>query len=239
MRRRLSTVLGRLRSARGTRTRWLRRAAVAGVLGAALLTGGTVASVTWIRGGAQGHIFAEADVPEAPVALVLGTKVQPDGTPSPFLTARLEIAQRLFAAGKVRAVLLSGDNMNPDYDEPTAMRAWLLDNGVPAERIVLDYAGFDTYDSCARAKRIFGVERATVVTQSFHLPRAVAVCRRLGVDASGVGDETARAYARTWRVSSTREYGACVKAAVDLLSGRDPVHLGRRETGVDDALRSA
>ncbi|MCX4470100.1 YdcF family protein [Micromonospora sp. NBC_01655] len=239
MRGRLSTLIRWLRPADGRRTRWLRRAVVAAVVGAALLTGGTVASVAWVRGGAEGHIFAEQDVPEAPVALVLGTKVHPDGTPSPFLTARLEIAQRLLTAGKVRAILLSGDNMNPDYDEPTAMRRWLLDQGVPAEKVVLDYAGFDTYDSCARAKRIFGVERATVVTQSFHLPRAVAVCRRLGVDASGVGDETAREYDRTWRISSTREYGACVKAAVDLLSGRDPVHLGHRETGVEDALRNA
>ncbi|NBE80680.1 SanA/YdcF family protein [Micromonospora rubida] len=239
MRVRLSTLIRRLRSTGGRRTRWLRRVVVAAVVGAALLAGGTVASVQWIRGGAEGHIFAERDVPDAPVALVLGTKVHPDGTPSPFLTARLEIARRLLAAGKVRAILLSGDNMNPDYDEPTAMRRWLLDQGVPAEKVVLDYAGFDTYDSCARAKRIFGVERATVVTQSFHLPRAVAVCRRLGVDASGVGDETAREYDRTWRISSTREYGACVKAAVDLLSGRDPAHLGRRETGVEDALRRA
>ncbi|WP_405100481.1 vancomycin high temperature exclusion protein [Micromonospora sp. NBC_01412] len=239
MRGRLSTLVRRLRPADGRRTRWLRHAVVAAVVGAALLTGGTVASVQWIRGGAEGHIFAEQDVPDAPVALVLGTKVHPDGTPSPFLTARLEIARRLLAAGKVRAILLSGDNMNPDYDEPTAMRRWLLDHGVPAEKVVLDYAGFDTYDSCARAKRIFGVERATVVTQSFHLPRAVAVCRRLGVDASGVGDETAREYDRTWRISSTREYGACVKAAVDLLSGRDPAHLGRQETGVEDALRNA
>ncbi|WP_320066400.1 vancomycin high temperature exclusion protein [Micromonospora sp. RTGN7] len=239
MRGRLSNLFRRLRPAGGRRTRWLLRAVVAAVIGAALLTGGTVASVQWIRGGADGHIFAEQDVPEAPVALVLGTKVHPDGTPSPFLSARLEIAQRLLATGKVRAILLSGDNMNPDYDEPTAMRRWLLDQGVPPEKVVLDYAGFDTYDSCARAKRIFGVERATVVTQSFHLPRAVAVCRRLGVDASGVGDETARRYDRTWRVSSTREYGACVKAAVDLLSGRDPAHLGPRETGVQDALSRA
>lgn len=104
---------------------------------------------------------------------------------------------------------------------------------------MLDYAGFDTYDSCARAERIFGVRRATVVTQSFHLPRAVALCRRLGIDASGVGDETARRYAQTWRVSSFRENGACLKAALDLLSGRDPAHLGRRETGVDDALRDS
>jgi vancomycin permeability regulator SanA len=232
-------LFGRLRRVGGGRTRWWRRLVVAAVVGAVLLTGGVVASVTWVRGAADGHIYAEADVPEAPVALVLGTKVHPDGTPSPFLTGRLEIARRLLAAGKVRAILLSGDNMESDYDEPTAMRRWLVANGVPAEKTVLDYAGFDTYDSCARAKRIFGVERATVVTQSFHLPRAVAVCRRLGVDAAGVGDETARAYDRTWRISSTREYGACVKAAVDLLSGRDPAHLGRRETGVEDALSRA
>ncbi|WP_328343104.1 SanA/YdcF family protein [Micromonospora sp. NBC_00421] len=237
MRSRFSTVVRRLRRADGRRARWLRRAVVAAVVGLMLLAGGTVASVAWIRSDADGHVFAEDDVPEAPVALVLGTMVQSDGTPSPFLTARLEIARRLLAAGRVHAILLSGDNMNPGYDEPTAMRRWLLGHGVPADRVVLDYAGFDTYDSCARAKRIFGVDRATVVTQSFHLPRAVAVCRRLGIDASGVGDETARADDLRWRISSTREYGACVKAMLDLLSGRDPTHLGRRETGVDDALR--
>ena len=217
--------------------RRLRRAFLAGVVAAVLLTAGTVASVAWIRGGAEGHIFTEADVPDEPVALVLGTKVEADGTPSPFLTARLEIAQRLFTAGKVRAILVSGDNMHAGYNEPEAMRRWLLDHGLPAEKVVMDYAGFDTYDSCARAKRIFGVDRATVVTQSFHLSRAVALCRHLGIEANGVGDDTARRYAERWRVSSTREYGACVKAAVDVLTDRDPVHLGRRETGVEDALR--
>ncbi|MFE9688355.1 vancomycin high temperature exclusion protein [Micromonospora sp. NPDC005806] len=216
----------------------LRRALAAAVVGVALLTAATVASVAWVRGGADGHVFTEADVPEAPVALVLGTKVDPDGTPSPFLTARLEIARRLFDAGKVRVVLVSGDNMNVGYNEPEAMRRWLVDRGVPAGKVVMDYAGFDTYDSCARAKRIFGVDHATVVTQSFHLPRAVSLCRRLGIEANGVGDDTARRYTERWRVSSTREYGACVKAAVDLLSGRDPVHLGRHETGVEDALRA-
>ncbi|PYC63496.1 hypothetical protein C7C45_31605 [Micromonospora arborensis] len=217
----------------------VRRTLVALVIGAVLLTGGTLASVRWIRDAADGHIYSEAAVPDAPVALVLGTKVDTDGTPSPFLAARLEIARRLFVSGKVRAILVSGDNMNADYNEPAAMQGWLVDRGVPARKVVLDHAGFDTYDSCARAERIFGVRRATVVTQSFHLPRAVALCRRLGIDATGVGDETARRYAQTWRVSSSRENGACLKAALDLLSGRDPAHLGRRETGVDDALRAA
>ncbi|MET8087392.1 ElyC/SanA/YdcF family protein [Micromonospora sp. NPDC005237] len=233
---------GRLGAARRWCTehrRFVRRTLFGLVVGAVLLTGGTVASVTWVRGAADGHLYDEAHVPAAPVALVLGTKVDADGTPSPFLAARLEIARRLIERGKVTAILVSGDNMNADYNEPEAMLRWLVDRGVPARKVVLDYAGFDTYDSCARAQRIFGVTRATVVTQSFHLPRAVALCRRLGIDANGVGDETAKRYAPTWRISASRENGACLKAALDVLTGRDPAHLGRRETGVDDALRES
>ena len=78
-----------------------------------------------------------------------------------------------------------------------------------------------------------------MVTQSYHLARAVTLCRRLGVNAVGVGDDTARQYTEPWRASATREYGACVKAVIDLASGRDPVYLGRHETGVEDALRAA
>ncbi|MGC1210469.1 MAG: ElyC/SanA/YdcF family protein [Micromonospora sp.] len=224
---------------RWCRHRMARRTLLAVAVAAVMAAGATGASVAWIRSGADGHVFTEAGVPAAPVALVLGTRVAADGTPSPFLTARLEIARRLFTAGKVRAILVSGDNMHLGYNEPEAMRRWLLDRGVPADKVVMDYAGFDTYDSCARARRIFGVDRATVVTQSFHLPRAVSLCRHLGIDANGVGDDTAKRYAQRWRISSAREYGACVKAAVDLLSRRDPVHLGPHETGVDDALRDA
>lgn len=123
-------------------------------------------------------------------------------------------------------------------DELGAMRRWLVQRGVPAEKIVLDDAGFDTYDSCPRAHRIFGVTRAIVVTQRFHLPRAVTLCRELGVEAHGVGDETVRQYRIPWLISSVREHGASVKAAIDVLSGRGPVHLGPRETSVDEALRS-
>jgi vancomycin permeability regulator SanA len=222
----------------GAVPRWLRLAVGVAVAGVVLLTTGAVASANWIQRGAEGRVFTAETVPEAPVALVLGTRVLPDGTPSPFLAARLEIARQLFSTGRVGAILVSGDNMDPEYDEPGAMHRWLVERGVPAAKVVRDHAGFDTYDSCARAKRVFGVDRATVVTQSFHLPRAVTVCRQLGVDANGVGDETVRTYDRTWRVSSVREYGAGVKAAVDVLSGRDPVHLGRRETGVEDALHA-
>jgi vancomycin permeability regulator SanA len=223
---------------RGPVRRWLRRAArlaVAGVLLAMLLT---VGSSLWLRSAASGHIFTEETVPPAPVALVLGAQVYPDGTPSPFVAARLEIARRLLVAGKVQAILVSGDHMEWEYNEPGVMFQWLLAHGVPTEKVVLDHAGFDTYDSCARANRVFGVHKAIVVTQMFHLPRAVALCRRLGVDASGVGDETMKQFRVPWLTASAREYGAGVKAAFDVVSGRNPVHLGRHETGVDDALRS-
>jgi len=192
----------------------------------------------WVRAAASGHVYAEADVPPAPVALVLGAQVEADGTPSVFLTARLELARRLFAAGKVRALLVSGDHMDWGYDEPDAMWGWLVLHGVPERAVVLDHAGFDTYDSCARAVRVFGVTRAIVVTQSYHVARAVTVCRRVGLDADGVGDTSVRQFRGPWRISATREYGACVKAVLDVVSGRDPVFLGEHETGVEDALRA-
>jgi vancomycin permeability regulator SanA len=215
---------------------WFRLAMVpvAGLLLVFLTVAG---SVIWVRSGADGHLYSEQDVPAAPVGLVLGAQVYSDGTPSPFLAARLDLARRLFVAGKVRVLLVSGDNGRPNYDEPSAMRAWLIANGVPDKKIVRDYAGFDTYDSCDRAIRIFGVHQAIVVTQTFHLPRAVMLCRRLGLDASGVGDDSVKKFSGPWRSNSTREYGACVKAVFDVASGRDPVYLGRHETAVDDALR--
>jgi vancomycin permeability regulator SanA len=217
---------------------WLRRAVLTCAAGTLIGVFAVAASTAWLRDQARAYEFTEASVPTAPVALVLGAQVYSDGVPSPFLASRLAIAQRLLDAGKVQAILVSGDHGQWAYDEPDAMREWLIEHAVPAGRIVLDHAGFDTYDSCARAARVFGVRQAIVVTQSYHLARAVALCRRLGVQAVGVGDDTARQYAEPWRASATREYGACVKAVLDLASGRDPVYLGRHETGVEDALRS-
>lgn len=201
----------------------------------ALMLGGCV---WWVDRGAWGHTYSADGVPPAPVALVLGAGLNADGTPNGFLAARLDLARRLYALGKVKVLLVSGDNSRPDYDEPDAMRSWLITHGVPAGKVVRDYAGFDTYDSCARAIRIFGVRRAIVVTQSFHLPRAVALCRHVGIDATGVGDDSVRVAPFDWWRGSVREWGAAVKAAYDQVSGRDPVYLGRHETGVEDALRA-
>jgi vancomycin permeability regulator SanA len=207
-------------------------AAIVAALAVIAMASGSI----WVRADASGHVYDEQSVPSAPVAIVLGAEVYPGGTPSPFLAARLDIARRLLAAGKVRAILVSGDHSRWDYDEPGAMQVYLVARGVPVQQVVLDYAGFDTYDSCARARRVFGVTKAVVVTQSYHIDRAVALCRNQGIDASGVGDDSVRVYRGPWAHSMFRERGAVVKAAIDALSHRDPVFLGRHEPGVEDAL---
>ena len=204
--------------------------------GTATAAGVVVASVAFVRGYAAGHLHREAGAPEAPVALVLGAQVYPDGTPSAFLAGRLDLARRLLEAGRVQVLLLSGDGAAREYDEPKAMQAYLAAAGVPAERMVLDRYGLDTYDSCVRASRVYGVQRLLVVTQSYHLPRAVGTARALGLDADGVGDVAVRWMSRAWLKGLLRDQLACVKTVIDLGTRRSPV-LGAFDPAVSQALR--
>jgi len=173
--------------------------------------------------------------PSVPVALVLGAEAYSDGTPSPFLRGRLDVAKALYDAGKITVILVSGDRGTPDYDEPTAMRDYLVDAGVPADAVVTDFAGFDTYDSCYRARDVFGVTRLILVSQTYHLPRAVVTGRALGLDAIGVGDQSTRAHPAVWSSGVRREVLANLKMVLDLATHRVPT-LGRRETAVHDAV---
>jgi SanA protein len=125
-------------------------------------------------------------VPSRRAAIVFGAGLWRDGSPTPVLRDRVAAAADLYFAGKVEKILMSGDNRFIDYNEPGAMRAYALSLGVPDEAIVLDYAGRRTYDTCYRAGAIFGLEGAILVTQSFHLPRALYICSALGLDAVGV-----------------------------------------------------
>jgi vancomycin permeability regulator SanA len=118
-----------------------------------------------------------ASAERADCILVLGAGVWATG-PSPVLEDRLETALALYRAGKAPRILVSGDHGRPEYDEPGAMAAWLEARGVPAEHVFLDHAGFDTHSTMVRAREVFGVERAIVVTQRFHLARAVPRQRR-------------------------------------------------------------
>lgn len=134
----------------------------------------------------RSHIFAAADVPAQRVAIVFGAGLWHDGRPTPILRDRVTTAVQLYFSNKVEKLLLSGDNRVVDYNEPAAMHQVALELGMPAEAIVLDYAGRRTYDTCYRAQAIFGIHTAILVTQKFHLPRALFVCNATGLEAFGV-----------------------------------------------------
>lgn len=210
----------------------VRTAAGLGSLGAATAVAACVGVVRW---HAAGHLHAEAAAPVAPVALVLGAQVYPSGVPSSFLAGRLDLARRLLEAGRVQVLLLSGDGAAPEYDEPAAMRRYLLAAGVPDERMVLDRFGLDTYDSCVRAGRVFGVDRLLVVTQSYHLPRAVGTARALGLAAEGVSDVSVRRFRPAYVRGVLRDQVACVKTVVDLATRRQPV-LGPPDPAVREVF---
>ncbi|WP_394816270.1 SanA/YdcF family protein [Streptomyces mooreae] len=221
----------RIRRIHLPRTRRDRRRAYQAVVALTVLA---LAPATWMNAAAGPRVRSVADAPAAPVAIVFGAGLW-NGAPSPYLAHRLDAAAALYDRGTVRAVLVTGDNSRDGYDEPDAMRAYLLRHGVPARKIVSDYAGFDTWDSCSRAHRVFGVDRAVLVSQGFHIRRALALCTAAGVDSYGVG--VAAKHDVTWAYGGVREIFAAGKAAADALLRPDPHFLGPHEKGVAEALR--
>ncbi|MGI5120687.1 SanA/YdcF family protein [Marinactinospora thermotolerans] len=192
--------------------------------------------MVWVRSSTSDSRFVPSEVPERPVAIVLGAGLRADGTPTTLLARRLDIAAGLYHSERVHALLVSGDNSHDAYNETDAMRAYLVAAGVPEAKVVGDHAGFSTWESCARAREIFGVEAATVVTQAFHLPRAVALCRAAGIDTVGAADASWEARPTATAYGHLREFPAALKAALDAWLRPDPTFLGPRETGVDEAL---
>ncbi|MDP2630472.1 MAG: ElyC/SanA/YdcF family protein, partial [Candidatus Uhrbacteria bacterium] len=120
-----------------------------------------------------------------PVVLVLGSSVK-GRKPNSILEERLDAASRLYDRKAAKKIILSGDNRTIDYNEPQAMKEYLVDKGIPEADLILDHAGRRTYDSCYRARNIFDVDSVIIVTQTFHLPRALYLCNALGVNAVGV-----------------------------------------------------
>lgn len=170
-----------------------------------------------VLSGAAGQTFGDAAaVPRRQVAIVLGAGLAPDGGPSAMLAARVDAGLALLRAGRVRLLLFSGDNGTVEHNELAAMLNYALRRGAPRHAIALDYAGFDTYDSCYRARRIFAVSSAVVVTQDFHVARAVYLCRRQGIDAVGYGLPDWSLYgAGAMRGLELREILARTKAVLD------------------------
>ncbi|MGW5633560.1 SanA/YdcF family protein [Streptomyces sp. NPDC003832] len=220
----------RIRRPRLPRTRTGRRRLAQALMAACVLA---LLPATWMRLSTGDRLRTLADAPRTDVAVVFGAGLW-QGEPSPYLAHRLDAAAELYRAGRVKVVLVTGDNSRTDYDEPDAMRGYLTRHGVPDARIVSDYAGFDTWDSCVRAKKIFGVDEAVLISQGFHIRRAVALCEAAGVTSYGVGvDER---HDSTWYYGGTREVLAAGKAALDVVLRPDPRFLGPREPGVGDAL---
>jgi SanA protein len=171
--------------------------------------------------------FTSQDAPRAPAAIVFGAGLWLDGTPTTVLRDRITTAANLYFSGKVQVILMSGDNRYLDYNEPGAMRDYAITLGVPDSAIVLDYAGRRTYDTCYRAKTIFGVKDAILVTQNFHLPRALYTCNALGIKAIGVPSDLhdyklfSKAY---WQL---RELPATLTALLDVHIFRPHPILGK------------
>ena len=166
------------------------------------------------------------DVPPCYTALVLGAKVSQSGYPSDFLKDRMDIAIELYKNKKVKRFLLSGDHGQKNYDEVNSMKKYLLEKGIDTCDIFLDHAGFDTYSSIVRAKEVFQVKDVIIVTQEFHLSRAVYIARKKGLNAYGmVADK--REYLSMKRLK-IRELMANVKAFWEVMINKDPKFLGNK-----------
>jgi len=178
---------------------------------------------------ARPRTFTVDAVPAKRVAIVFGAGLLRDGSAGPVLRDRVETAAQLYQKGKVDKLLMSGDNRFVDYNEPEAMRQYALDLGIPDKDIFLDYAGRRTYDTCYRANAIFQVDSAILMTQNFHLPRALFLCNWLGVESTGVeaNNHYFRKMARfIWNI---RELFATTQAAWDVYVAKPLPVLGDPE----------
>jgi SanA protein len=194
--------------------RWPRpsKLAFGGAVVLVLLVALANAYVLTSGGDSTGEVAA---VPHAEVAIVPGALVELDGDMSAMLAARVEQASRLWHAGKVEKVLVSGDHGNWKYDEPDTMRKALVRDGVAPRDIFEDHAGFDTWATMVRARGIFGVRNAVVVTQAFHMPRALYLADAAGIDATGLTADL-QGWGAQGRKSEVREVLSRVKAIADV-----------------------
>ena len=202
------------------------------LIGLTLLTVLALAAPAVVWANTAGHRYSDpGDVPQEPVAIVLGAGLDDAGHPTLFLSERIAIGVQLYRKGVVKALLMSGDNSRPGYDEVGVMAAEAQRLGVPAGAIVQDHAGFDTFSSCYRARSVWGISRAVLVSQPFHLARALWLCQALGVNAVGAGTAN-DARAETW-YGWVREIPAINKSVLDVWRGRTPTFPGPREHALD------
>ncbi len=171
--------------------------------------------------------YSVEEIPAQSVAVVLGAGVWGE-TLSPVLEDRVFTGVELYKQGKVRKLLMTGDNSEADYDEPAAMKKYAIKQGVPEADIVVDCAGFNTYESFYRAKEIFSLTDIIIVTQKFHLPRSLYISNKLGLNAVGIISDRREYVASDWY--NVREFFSSVKAFVWVnITKPKPTFLGKKE----------
>jgi len=182
----------------------------------------------YVTGTAEKRMYSEESIlpRDADCIIVLGAGLKPDGTPNHMLRDRLDLAINLYEADICKKLLLTGDHGSDGYDEVNAMKDYVLSKGVPAEHVFLDHAGFSTYDSMYRAKEIFCVEKAIVITQKYHLYRAVYIGNGLGIDIYGMNSDPYTYVGQAAR--DIREYLARVKDVFSVAFKVKPEYLGEK-----------
>lgn len=191
-----------------------------------------IASYKSVEKVAKDYVYGNTDeIPYKKVGLLLGTNpIGPSGGPNYYFTYRIEAAVRLYEAGKISCILVSGDNHSKDYDEPKCMKEALMKKGIPESVIYLDYAGFRTLDSIIRAKEIFGQDSFTIISQKFHNERAIYLARHYGISAIGFNAKDVRMAATNLKIAIGRESMARVKMYIDILFNKQPKFLGEQIT---------
>lgn len=204
--------------------------------GAVLGLLGLLGYKVWVTMQTSSLIYSADDqaIPQRHVAIVFGAGLNQSGQPSAMLYDRVATAVDLYNGGKVSKLLMTGDNSTLDYNEVEAMRQSALQLGVPDKDIILDYAGFNTWDSCYRAREVFSLAEATLVTQRFHLPRAIYTCNHLGVKSIGI---TADRQPYPTLSNEAREYAALVGTAFRMLTNDQPRFLGPKVNVDEPQLR--
>lgn len=204
-------------------------------LSVALLGASLVAAANfYVVSASKDYMIELSDTEEldADCILVLGCLVKADGSPSDMLSDRLEIGVELYSAGAAPKLLMSGDHGRAEYNEVGAMKKYATDKGVPSADVFMDHAGFSTYESMYRAKEIFGADKIIIVSQSYHLYRAIYIARSLGIEAYGVASDQ-RSY-RGQTVRDVREAAARAKDLVYTLFRPLPTYLGEPISLLDD-----
>jgi len=179
-----------------------------------------------IKRYAKGHLYSNTkDIPYSRVGLLLGTGkyTKKPGEVNPYYTHRIKAATSLMEAGRIKYLVISGDNSRPDYNEPEMMREDLVKAGIDSTLIYLDYAGFRTFDSMVRLKKVFGQDSVTIISQLFHNERAIYIASKEGIVANGFNAEDA-----VVEGVMAREKLARVKVFVDYLTATKPKFLGKK-----------